>query len=94
MSRAITQGNIVSLHGRLISLIKELDLGVDGDLKEETSLIKSGLLDSLALLNLAVWIEGEIDTQVDLTIFDLSKEWDTITDILNFIEKHCGSNGG
>ena len=94
MSRTITQGDIVSLHDRLITFIKELDLGVDGNLKKETSLIKSGLFDSFALFNMAVWIEQEIDTQVDLATFDLSKEWDTITDILNFIQNNRGRNGG
>ncbi|MGH7799580.1 MAG: phosphopantetheine-binding protein [Thermodesulfobacteriota bacterium] len=82
----------MSLHDRLLAFIKELDVELNYDLKEDTSLVKSGLFDSLALFNLALWVEREIDTQVDLTTFDLSKEWDTIADILNFIEKHRGSN--
>jgi len=82
----------MSLHDRLLTFIKELDVELNCDLKEDTSLIKSGLLDSLALFNLAIWIEKEIGARVDLTAFDLSKEWDTIADILNFIEKHRGSD--
>lgn len=80
------------LRDRLIAFIRELDVKLNCDLREDTSLIKSGLFDSLAFFNLAIWIEQEIGTQVDLAIFDLSKEWDTIADILNFIEKHRGSN--
>jgi len=41
-------------------------------------------------VQLAAWIEQEIEVQVDLTAFDLSKEWNTIADIVSFIEKHRG----
>lgn len=84
----------MSLQNRLVTFIGELDVELNCDLREDTSLIKSGLFDSLALFNLALWVEREIDTQVDLTTFDLSKEWDTIADILTFIEKHRGSDSG
>jgi len=80
-----------SLHDRLVAFLKETGVDLNGRLKEDASLIKSGLFDSLALLYLATWIEQEINPGVDLTRFDPSKEWDTITDILRFIEKHKGS---
>lgn len=82
----------MSLQNRLVAFIRELDVELNCDLREDTSLIKSGLFDSLALFNLSIWIEKEIGARVDLTAFDLSKEWDTIADILNFIEKHRGSD--
>lgn len=78
----------MSLHDRLVTFIKELNLELNGELKDDTSLIKSGLFDSLALFNLAVWVEQEINLNLDLTAFDLVKEWDTIADVLNFIERH------
>jgi acyl carrier protein len=81
----------MSLQNRLFAFIKELDIELNCDLREDTSLIKSGLFDSLALFNLASWIEKEIGAPVNLTAFDLSKEWDTIADILNFIEKQRGN---
>lgn len=81
----------MSSRDRLVSFIEEKvkDLGkeLNGELSDQTSLIKSGLFDSLALLQLALWIEEEIGSQVELTGFDLSKEWETIPDILNFIDK-------
>lgn len=80
----------MSLCDRLVAFIEGQDLELDSELKETTSLIKSGLMDSLALFNLATWIEGEINSQVDLTAFDISEEWDTVANILSFIEKHCG----
>lgn len=78
----------MSLQDRLITFIKEQNVELNCDLNENTSLIKSGFFDSLALFNLALWIEQEIGAKMDLTAFDLSEEWDTITGILNFIEKN------
>ena len=80
----------MSLHGRLAAFIEGLDVELNGELKDDTPLIESGLFDSLALLQLAVWIEQEIDPHVDLTAFDLSKEWNTMANILIFIENHRG----
>jgi D-alanine--poly(phosphoribitol) ligase subunit 2 len=82
----------MSLRNRLAAFIEGLDVELNGDMKEDTPLIESGLFDSLALVQLAAWIEQQIEVQVDLTAFDLSKEWNTIADILSFIEKHRGRN--
>ena len=78
----------MSLRDRLVAFIKGQDLDPGFQFKEDTSLIQSGVLDSLALFNLALWIEQQIDPQVDLTAFDLAKQWDTMADILRFIERH------
>ena len=83
VSRDTTQ----SLREKLIAVLEASDAGLDGELKDETSLIESGKLDSLGLFNLALFIEREIGGKVDITAFDLAKEWNTINDILNFIAK-------
>ncbi len=68
------------------------------DPMEETSLIRSGLLDSLALFNLALWVEREAGQPFDLTSLDLSREWDTVAGIVEFVETLKGErarpNGG
>lgn len=56
-------------------------------LTDDVSLLRSGFLDSLALLELAAWIEREIGVPLDLTDIDLLTEWDTLTGILNYIDK-------
>lgn len=84
----------MSLHERLVGFLKELDLELNDELKEDTSLIKSGLLDSLSLFKLAAWVEQEIGGQVDLTAFNLIEEWDTIADILNFVERYGNNRKG
>ena len=71
----------------LLAFIQEQNVDLNGDMTSETSLIRSGLFDSLALLNLALWIEKEVGRPIDLTQFDLPNEWDTPADILNFIER-------
>jgi acyl carrier protein len=60
----------------------------DVDLRRDTSLLRSGLLDSLGLLRLAGWIEEEVHTEIDLKALDLPQEWDTIDDVLRFIGEH------
>ena len=84
----------MSLHERLVGFLKELDLELNDELKEDTSLIKSGLLDSLGLFKLATWVEQEIGGQVDLRTFNLIEEWDTITEILNFVERYDNNRKG
>jgi len=58
-------------------------------LKDDTSLIKSGLLDSANIVDLAIWIEREIGPGgVDLTTCDIAEEWDTPANIVLFVERH------
>lgn len=65
------------------------DLGVSlpsGDLTDETSLLKSGLFDSMALLNLVAWVEAHAGVPLDPIKVDPIKQWDTMGDILRFCE--------
>lgn len=89
----------MNLRERLIVFLKEQDVQIpeSGPL-EDTSLIRSGLLDSLALFNLALWVEREAGRPFDLTALDLSREWDTVAGIVGFVETLKGEraqpNGG
>lgn len=74
------------LHARLIEFLEGLDLELPDELKEDTSLIKSGILDSLSLFRLAGWIEQESGKKIDPSKLNLIEEWDTINDILKFVE--------
>ena len=80
----------ISLRDRVVAFIEWLDVKLDGQLTDDTSLIQSGLFDSMALVQLAEWIEREIGRPLDPTRFDLSREWDTIPSIVNFIERRMG----
>ena len=78
----------MSLRDRLASFVKDLDMELDGELNEDTPLITSGLFDSTALLELASWIEKQVNKPVDPAQFNLVEEWNTISNIVNFIEKN------
>jgi acyl carrier protein len=82
-----------SRRDRLVAFIESLDIERTEALSDDTSLIASGLLDSLALFNLVSWIEGEIGSPVDLTRFELWQEWETVGGVLGFIARHRGGDG-
>jgi acyl carrier protein len=88
MTKSLLQNTRESLRERLIDIIETSDGVFDGDVKDDSSLIKSGKLDSLALLNVALFVESEIGVNLDLTSFDLAREWDSIAGILGFISRH------
>ena len=72
----------------LRALLESWDLDLDGELRDDTSLIRSGLLDSVALFQLILWLETQIGTNVNPAEHDLIAEWDTIEDVLRFIDRH------
>ncbi len=53
---------------------------------DDTSLLASSVIDSLALFNLVGWIEARIGRVVDPTTIDLPGEWDSIARIVRYVE--------
>jgi neutral ceramidase len=87
--RSLIEGEVEgSLRARLMLLLRELSLGADLELTPDTSLLRSGLLDSLATLQLTEWIQREVGPDVDLLQFDLSAEWETVGRIEQFVERY------
>ena len=78
----------------LVALIAECVPDLEFDLADDTPLITSGLVESLALLNVALWVEAQIDSSVELSAFDLATEWDTTNTILDFVERHRAAKRG
>jgi acyl carrier protein len=65
-----------------------LEQGVDlSDATDSEDLFESGRLDSLALFHLALWIEEKTGEAVDLTEFDLRREWASERGILAFVSE-------
>lgn len=77
-----------ALREQLRTLIAEFSPLGHAAIADDTPLITSALVESVTLLNVALWVEQQIDPTVELTAFDLSVEWDTVADILDFIEKY------
>lgn len=77
----------MSLRDQLLELIRGWDLEIQGDLRDDTTLIASGMFDSQALFNLVLWVEEQIGCTIDPTSFDLIEEWNTIADVVRFVER-------
>jgi acyl carrier protein len=84
-SRVSTQDRLA---GYVLDQLRLLDREPEGGLTAGTSLGECGLLESLSLLHLALWIEAEIGAPLDVMAIDIAKEWDTVADIARFIETH------
>jgi acyl carrier protein len=83
----------MSLRDELVRVIEASGAHLPSELGDDTSLIRSGRLDSTALFELALWIEERVAPGLDLTAFDLAEEWDTLAKLLAFIEQHQRANG-
>jgi GNAT superfamily N-acetyltransferase len=59
-------------------------------LDDRTPLISSGLLDSVGLFAVICWVEQQTRREVDATAIDFAAEWDSIGQILSFVER-CDS---
>lgn len=68
-------------------LLAESEKEPPGELRDDTSLIRSGLLDSLALLQVAEWVAEQLGGALELEEVDLRAEWDTVADVLAFLER-------
>jgi hypothetical protein len=74
---------------QLLAVLADSDADVPADLEDNAPLITSGLLDSTALFQLALWMEEHVAPGLDLTTFDVTSEWGSVTRLLAFIERHA-----
>ena len=76
----------MSVRDELLAFLRDAEIDLPVDAGEDTSLLRSGRVDSVALFRLASWIEETIGARIDPAGFDLSTEWETIGDVVRFIE--------
>lgn len=84
----MTSRESIALRAELLRVIAQSGASVPDDVQDDASLIRSGLLDSTALFELAVWIEERTTPGLDLTTFDLAEEWDTLGKLMLFVERY------
>lgn len=63
------------------------------ELSEHTSLLRSGLIDSMGLFHLILWIETQLDHPIDPTALDFRAELDTVAGILAYLDREAMSDG-
>jgi len=78
----------MALRDELRRLILEFAPEREAALADDTPLITSGIMESITLLNVALWVETKVGAEVEITSFDLAAEWDSVSDILTFVETH------
>jgi acyl carrier protein len=76
----------MSLRDQLRARLAEFAL--PAEIGDDTSLIRSGLLDSSALFNLALWIEEQTGAPVDAMRVNFRTELDTVAGILQYVTTH------
>jgi acyl carrier protein/GNAT superfamily N-acetyltransferase len=77
----------MSLRRDLHEFLRSQELLLPADFDDNTALVTSGILDSLALFNLMLWIEERTGRPVDPARLDVRAAWDTVGRIVSFIEE-------
>lgn len=71
----------------------ELGTGDDGELTLDTSLLRSGLFDSIAVLKLVAWIEGQVGIPMNATAINPFNDLDSMREILRYCAEHTRPTG-
>ncbi|HEX6790793.1 MAG TPA: hypothetical protein VF247_05750 [Candidatus Krumholzibacteria bacterium] len=77
----------MALHEDLISSFAQWSPALASGIARDTPLLTSGRVDSVALFQLLLWIEGRIGRPLDVTTIDMPAQWDTIDLIVAFVER-------
>jgi acyl carrier protein len=76
-----------SLRDELLRNLESWSGAVSPDCEDDTALITSGRLDSMALYNLSLWIEEKTGRPFDPALVNIVAEWDTIGRVIAFVER-------
>jgi acyl carrier protein len=79
-------GSVIAFVRNVLREIEKEDAVPEG-VGPQTSLLRSGLLDSHSTLWLASWIEEQIGREIDLGDLELGELWDTPAMIADYIER-------
>jgi acyl carrier protein len=76
----------LSPHDELIAAFATWSPALTQDVTRDTPLLTSGRLDSMAVFQLLMWIEARIGHPLDVTAIDMPAQWNTVNDIIAFVE--------
>jgi acyl carrier protein len=77
----------VALHEELIAACVTWSPLLAQDVARETPLLTSGRLDSVALFQLLLWIEGKVGRPIDVTAIDMPAQWNTVDMIVSYVQR-------
>jgi acyl carrier protein len=78
---------MTTLREELLAELSQWGTREVGPLHDDASLIVSGLVDSVGLFQMLLWIEEKVGTTIDPGTVDWRRDWDSIGAILHYIEQ-------
>ena len=85
---------MTSLREELLAELPRWGVKHVADLRDDASLIVSGLIDSVGLFEMLLWVEEKTGTTIDPAAVDWRREWDSVRAILHYIEQGRQRPGG
>ena len=76
----------MELRAELLAFLRESGVDLPEGFDDDTPLLSSGTLDSVALFNLVLWIEERAGRSIDPTEVDIVRAWDSVRRILRYVE--------
>lgn len=76
-----------TLHEELLVSFASWSPALAAGIARDTPLLTSGRLDSVALFQLLLWIEGRVGHPIDVTAIDMPAQWNTVDMIVAFVER-------
>lgn len=76
-----------STEERLLAFLHEVLPPDTPPITGETPLFRTGLLDSLAIVHLIVWVEEQTGRPLDPRNFDPLEEWSVVSDVSRFVDR-------
>ena len=82
---------MTSLREELVAELSQWGARDAGPVLDDTSLIVSGLIDSVGLFQMLLWIEEKVGSSIDPAQVDWRRDWDSVGAILLYIEQRRGA---
>ena len=77
----------MSRHDDLIRAFATWNPELGQNVARDTPLLTTGRLDSMGVFQLVLWIEACVGHTIDVTDIDMPAQWNTVDDIVAFVER-------
>lgn len=89
MTRVAMSGgsDTANLRAEVRALLRNAGIAIGDEFRDDRSLIRAGLLDSVALFEIVLWTEAKTGQGVDPQSIDIAREWDSIDRIVEYVAR-------